>query len=184
MSSYAELIQQARQDPTQVDFHQLRAAYVQSDVYHPLQHFSQAKLQGNTNAATTFDDVEVYCKRFLENNPMDLEVWMMLEFCYDQLEQYDLAHHTHQFISRMLDAIYATGDGKSLETAWQVVARAEVFTVLSVMGIKPQHEEVIEQEGHYYAQVTGISRHQNDGGHQTFYFDITDAHRYFMNMIE
>lgn len=174
----------AEQDPASADFPALRQAYIDSPDYRPTSHFSHAKLKGNTNHCADFDEVAIFCKKILADNPMDLEARMLLEFAYDQLEQHDLAANTHAFVGGMLDAIYHSGQGDSTETARSVVAVAEEYTILSVMGLKMIEQALIEQDGRYYDKMTCKPRGQAEADSIDLYFDITAPYTYLQNMLE
>jgi hypothetical protein len=182
-STFEELVATAEHDPANADFAALRKAYVASPKYNPVSHFSQAKLQGMTNNVQGLEELEIRCKKLLEGNPMDLEVRMMLDFAYSELEQHDLAAQAHAFVSGMLDAIWASGDGKSFETAWQVVSVAEEYTLLSIMGYQMQEQQLMEQAGRWYDVLTCISKKDPTAGSVMFYFDITDPFTYLSKMM-
>lgn len=180
---YREYITTAENDPLSVDFALLRQLYVQSEDYRPTSHFTYSKLQGNTNACKSFEEVESFCKRVLTSNPMDIEARMLLEFAYDQMEQYDLASHHHGFVGGMLDAIFASGEGKTIETAWQVVAVAEEYTILSVMGLKMRQQSLVTVDSHHFDILTCVSRHDQSAAPMVVCFDITHPYLYLQNML-
>ncbi|MBI5929007.1 MAG: DUF4919 domain-containing protein [Chloroflexi bacterium] len=176
--NFAELLAAAERDPHGTDFVQLRHAYVADSTYQPASHLSQAKLQGMTNNVQDVDELALRCQKLLESNPMDLEIRLMLDFAYSELEQHDLAARQHTFVSKMLDAIWNHGDGKSFETAWHVVSVAEEYTLLSIMGYQMQRQDLMEQAGRWYDVLTCTSRKNANTGPVTFYFDITDPFSY------
>lgn len=181
---YRTLAAEAEKDPQNTDFTALRHAYVESEEYQPISHFSYAKLKGNTNSCRTIEEVEFFCKKVLADNPMDLEARMMLEFVYEQLEQYDLAAQAHAFISGMLDAIFASGDGKAFESALHVVAVAEEYTLLSVRGFQSLGQALIEHNGRYYDILDCVSGKEPKSASVQVYFDITAPFTYLQNMLE
>jgi hypothetical protein len=181
--TFEELAAAAERDPANADFAVLRAAYIASEAYQPTNHFSQHKLRGSTNKAQGFEDIVVFCRKLLEDNPMDLEARLLLEFAYDQLEQHDLAVKEHAFVSGMLDAIWDSGDGKSFETAWHVVSVAEEYTLLSIMGLEMQTQELFDHEGRWYDVLTCASPKQPDAGPVKLYFDITDPFNHLNEML-
>lgn len=180
---YSELIAVAEQDPQSVDFALLRQLYATSEDYRPTSHFTYSKLQGNTNTCKSFEEVEVFCRRILTSNPMDIEARMLLEFAYDQMEQHDLAAHHHAFISGMLDAIFASGNGQSLESAWHVLAIAEEYTVLSIQGLKMRQQTLMETDGRYYDVLACMPRRDPNAEVVELYFDITHPYLYLQNML-
>lgn len=181
--AFLELVQAAFDDPENADFAALREAYVESDIYEPTAHFSYHKLIGQTNSAEDFDDVARFCERTLEANPMDLEVRMLLDYAYNQLEQHDLSARHHAFVVGMLQAIFNSGDGRSLENAWDVVAVSEEYTLLSVMGLRMERQSLVEEGGGFY-DVLSVMPNNSEGNSTPLelYFNITSPFTYLRKM--
>lgn len=182
--NFLQMAQAAFEDPENTDFVALRVAYIDSEMYQPTGHYTYQKLIGRTNSATEFDDVVRICEKLLDNNPMDLEVRMMLDYAYEQIDQYDLAAKHRTFIEGMLRAIFESGDGRSMESAWQVIAVAEEYTLLSVMGLKLESQSLLN-EGDYFYDMLTVTKRVDDGSAESvdLYFDITDPFLYLQNML-
>ncbi|NDJ87194.1 MAG: DUF4919 domain-containing protein [Chloroflexi bacterium] len=181
---FETLVEAAQKSPGETDYTVLRRAYVTSPHYQPTSHYSFQKLKGNTNQFQSLEEIEIFCKKALANNPMDLELRMMLEFVYEQMEQYDLAAQHHAFVAGMLDAIHRSGDGKSLATAWQVVAVAEEYTMLSVLGLKSKAQSLVEHNERYFDVLECVPRDDPEADVERIHFDITPAYLYLRRMIE
>lgn len=138
-SRFQQLAQAAEQAPASVDFRELRAAYVQSSSY-PTKHITQPKLMQISNHAAGFEEVASICTTILQGNPMDLEARMMLGVAQERLGQPEAAARTRAFVDAMIDAILSTGDGKGFETAFQVVAEAEEWTLMKVFGLRAKSQ--------------------------------------------
>jgi hypothetical protein len=154
VSEYAELVRQAQENPSEADFVALREAYVASEAYQPTSHYSSNKLIGTTNGLDSYESVVEFCANVLEHNPMDLEVRLLLEYTYEQLGNVEKARLQHDFVKGMLTAIYASGDGKTFETALRVVAVAEEYTVISLNGLKLKLQQLVQHEGRSYDVLT------------------------------
>lgn len=183
MTHFETLARQAQEDPASADFVALRKAYMASKHYHPTSHFSASKLMGNTNTLQSFEEVVSFCQKVLQNNPMDLEAWLLMEYAYERLEQADAAARAHQFILGMLSAILQSGDGKSPETAWQVVAVAEEYTLITVMGYQPQRQQLLELDGQFFDRLMCVKRATPDEGVTEFYFNITKPFNYLQTLM-
>ena len=183
-NTFREMVTNAEKDPQSANFAALREAYIDSDAYVPVKHFSYNKLIGQTNTATDFEDVVRFCERILEGNPMDLEVRMMLEFAYERLEWFEFAGKQHAFIEGMLEALFATGDGRSFDTAWQVVAVAEEYTALSVMGLKMLKQELVQLDDQYFDVLTVRARTDEDDEPLQLFFEITAPFLYLQNITD
>jgi hypothetical protein len=175
MSDFFALAQQAEADPSTADFAALRQAYVASPAYRPFKHILHSKLRQITDSAQNLDEVLKICRDLLTANPLDLEARMMLAFLLEKSGQTAAAEREHVFAERLLDAILATGDGKSFEKAIQVVAEAEMWTVMRAFGIQAEGQERHQREGRVYDVFTGAI----DGRAVTIYFDATLPAQHF-----
>ncbi len=169
MSDFFARAKAAEQDPHNADFAALRQAYMHSDAYRPFKHIRQEKLMRITDSAAGFEDVRQACQNILDANPLDLEARMLLGVAYEQLGEAQRAEQAHTFAERLLDAILATGDGKSLETAFVIAAEAEAWTIMRVFGIRAREGERILQDDRVYEAFKGTL----DGEAVTIYFDVT-----------
>lgn len=180
-SKFKVQIKAAEKSPEACDFGALRRAYVESEDYAPTSHFSYHKLIGHTNSAQSFEEVVQFCEGIVERNPMDLEARMMLEFACERLEWFELAAKQHAFVEEMLKALFASGDGKSVESAWHVVSVAEEYTVLSVMSLKLLRQELLEIDGRFYDILSVQPSADPDKATFQLFFDVTDPLRFLQN---
>lgn len=168
MTDFYDLAHAAEQEPTAADFVALREAYRTSEAYRPIKHIPQSKLLQITNSADSYVDVISTCENILKANPMDLEARMMLAHAQEHLGE--SAEKTHQFAEGLLDAILASGDGKSLETAWVLLSNHEAWTVMRVFGMKATDQQrVYHDDGRIYDVYQG----KIDGQSVQMYFDVT-----------
>ncbi len=175
MSDFKTLTEVAALDPANADFVALRAAYIDSPVYKPFKHIPQEKLMRITDGASGFEEVAQTCQTILDGNPLDLEARMLLALAQEKLNMASKAEKTHQYAEGLLDAILASGDGKSPETAIVVVAEAEAWTVMRVFGIQAKSQTRTESEARVIDAFKGVL----DGAPVTIYFDVTAPARAF-----
>jgi hypothetical protein len=169
MSDFYSLAHAAQEDPESADFAALRLAYVQSSVYRPFKHIPQSKLLQITNNAADFAEVSRTCQTLLEANPMDLEARLLLGIAQEKAGQTAQAEKTKRFAEKMLDSILATGNGKTPASALQVIAEAEVWTVIRSFGIRTNSHTRQQTDSHTYDIFTGsIGERQ-----VTIYFDVS-----------
>lgn len=184
MSNFHELARQAQENPSDADFVALREAYVASEHYRPTSHYSSGKLIGTTNGLDSFESVVEFCHNVLDQNPMDLEVRLLLEYTYEQLNDTKNVQRQHNFVKGMIEAIYASGDGTSVDSPLKVVSVAEEYTLLSLNGLKLRFQQLIEHDGRRFDVLTCTRRNDEDGPQVTLYFDITDPFAYLQNMMQ
>lgn len=169
MTDFTTLAHAAESDPDSADFAALRQAYVESAVYRPFKHIPQSKLMQITNTAANFAEVANSCQAFLEANPMDLEARLMLGTAQANAGETVQAEKNKRFAEKMIDAILATGDGKSFERAFQVVAEAEVWTVLRSFEIRAKGQTRHQTGNKTYDVFDGVIGERA----VQVYFDVT-----------
>lgn len=182
-SPFLNLARAAETSPETADFLALRRAYMASDIYRPTSHYSSGKLMGNTNGLGSFEEVAAFCTNVLEHNPMDLEARMLLDYALQKTDKADEALRQKAFIRGMLAAIFQNGDGKSFESAWQVVAVAEEYTVLSVLGLKSSSQQLTEHGDQWFDVLQVSQRGKTGEDVHEVYFDITTPFLFLQNML-
>lgn len=169
MVDFKELADTAEADPTRVDFSVLRAAY-QTYEHRTIKHITRQKLMQMTNHVTEFKEVAAVCRSILDTNPMDLEARMMIASAYEHMGEKDTAEKHHQFAERMIDAILATGTGKSFEGAWKLVSENEAWTIMRIFGMRPQKHHRHVRDTLIFDVYDGVIGDRE----ATMYFDVTE----------
>jgi hypothetical protein len=180
MSDFYALSHAAEQDPSHADFTALRQAYVESKQWRSIKHITQQKLMQITNAAKGFEEVRDTCLNILKANPVDLEARMMLAVALEKLGDAEAAEKAHLFAEKMLDAILATGSGKSFESAIVLVSEMEAWTVMRSFGIKAKSHERHQHDGKIFDVYQGSMGDRE----VTIYFDVTDFVRFLDEALE
>lgn len=169
MVDFKELVTDAETDPSCVDFSTLRTVY-QGYENRTIKHITRQKLIEMTNHVTEFKEVATVCQSILDTNPMDLEARMMIASAYEHMGEKDTAEKHHQFAERMIDAILATGTGKSFEGAWKLVSENEAWTIMRIFGMRAQKHHRHVQDNLIFDVYDGVIGDRE----ATMYFDVTE----------
>ena len=168
---YDDLLAQAKRDGAAVDFKALRYAYADSEYYNP---YDAKESEMRTPMVKAFADKDCvnaikHAQAILENNYLYIDAHMVLDLCYGRLDQPQQARQ-HELMARGLAAsIIASGDGKTPQTAFVVIAVREEYNALSMLGLKKVRQALIRADGHSYDQ---ISAENKSGGTETILFNI------------
>jgi hypothetical protein len=96
---------------------------------------------------------------------------MLASSAYKKLGNPDKAKFHHEVASAFLRSIFASGDGKSKETAFQVAAVAEEYVVVMVTGLpRTGGQSLIAGKPHSYDLLT--REDQKSGNKIELYFNI------------
>ena len=75
----------------------------------------------------------------------------------------------------LIRTILATGDGKTPETAFAVIAVAEEYAIIGALGLKRGQQALINKDGHSYDLMRVTTK---DGAMERLYFNIDRVMRW------
>jgi hypothetical protein len=168
---YDDLLAQAKRDGAVVDFKALRYAYADSEHYNPYDakeselRTSMVKAYRDKDCATAMQ----HAQAILDKNYVDIDAHMMLDLCYRRLEQPQPAKHHERMAHGLAESIVATGDGRTPQTAFVVIAVREEYNVIAMLGLKQLQQALIRADGHSYDR---FSVKTESGGTDTIFFNI------------
>jgi hypothetical protein len=174
-ADYEELVAQAKQG--KVDHAALRLAYADSKSYDAY-NSDLVSLRGPLQKAFAEGDCAGVIKQgeaILEKNYVYIDAHMVLATCHRRLGQADQAAHHSATARGLIQAIAATGDGKTPETAFVVISVGEEYIILATRGLKKVQQALISKDGHSYDLMT--VQNQSSGTEQV-YFNIDRVMRW------
>lgn len=90
-----------------------------------------------------YEKVVVLGQEVLEENPVDLEVLLKMSIACLKLEEEDQKHFYANHYYSFLEAIYKSGDGKGLMTAFVVVSVDHEYQILGDLGLRAVEQHLI-----------------------------------------
>jgi hypothetical protein len=168
-ADYQELVAQARKG--KVDPAALRLAYADSKSYDAY-NTDIMSLRGPLQKAFADGDCENVIKQgeaILEKNYVYIDAHMMLGTCHRRLGQAAEAEHHSATARGLIQAIAATGDGKTAETAFVVISVREEYVILATRGLRKMQQALINKDGHSYDLMTVQNR---SGETEQVYFNV------------
>src|SRR5436190_5202584 len=149
-ADYEELVAQAKQG--KIDHAALRLAYADSKSYDAY-NSDLTSLRGPLQKAFAEGDCESAIKQgeaILEKNYVYIDAHMVLGTCHRRLGQAAQAEHHSATARGLIQAIAASGDGKTPETAFVVISVGEEYVLLMTRGLKKTQQALISKDGHSY----------------------------------
>jgi hypothetical protein len=152
---YEALVARAKSGDQTVDFRQMRLAYADSPDYSqrpdtdPQKKAMNAELQGK-QYAKAIDDAD----KVLAANYVDMDAHLVEYIAHRELKDTELAE-LHKFVlERLLRSITDGADGKTPETAYQVIEVHEEYVLLRFMGVGlPKSQSYLHKDGHAYDEI-------------------------------
>jgi hypothetical protein len=171
-SEYRQLVERVKQGDQTVDFVRLRAAY--------------AKWQCDKTVNTDSPNRDAMVAAFNEKNyakAVDLvEAVLDFEFphvglhraaeeAYRELNNQSKADLHKTIADKLVNALLASGDGKTAETAYQVLTIREEYFIMNQLGYKVSSQALMSGRGKSYDVLSG--RDSKTNKEVSVYFDIS-----------
>jgi len=100
-----------------------------------------------------YDKALQHAQLILDKEFVDIDAHHISRLIYREmgnLKQQDF----HHFVTKgLIDSILDSGDGKSAETAYQVISVREEYIILSVLGLKLEKQGLMGSKGHSYDKM-------------------------------
>lgn len=156
---------------TVIDFQALRIAYAASAAYDPDGGKIRERRRRMMAAAQAGDCPQVL--RIAADIHRDyithLSSYRLALICAQRLGDAAQERINARMFQGLVDAIAATGDGRSPATALAVVAIEEEYGVLAARGLRRERQALIHEDGHSYDKMDAVD---DRGGHTTVYFNV------------
>jgi len=170
MGSFDALLQAAKADPDSVDFTELRMAYAESSQYDPYRSSTEhyvavCELLKSGEIESAKDRVI----QSLNEHYLDIEMHILASEIYEMLGDEQRARHHARFAVKLLGSICRSGNGKTPETAFQVIDLAEEYAIMSMLNVECISQE-LRREGDHYSDVFRVRL--ADGSETLIYFNI------------
>jgi hypothetical protein len=168
---YEALLERVKAGDTTVSFKDLRMAYTESQGYAPYGGDSEgrksmlAALNDKSN-----DKALEHAGTILKQNYVDITAHLVSSVAYNELKNSERAKYHRGIADGLIQSILKSGDGKSLETAYVVIATDEEYTLFNALGLRAVSQSLVHDKGHSYDKMDAIDRKTNQT--TTFYFNV------------
>lgn len=154
------------------DFAKLRKIFAMTELYDP---YDSQIADWREKARTAwgkseFAEVVRYGKQILEKNFIDLEAHFLLWQAMKQLGKNEQADYHLQIFSGLCDSIRKSGDGKTPQTAFQLLSADEETIFLRSMNLKFKEAKRMQIDNSRFDVV--LAEEQKSQTAQKLYFNI------------
>lgn len=150
--TFQRLLGELRVGHTDIDYAELRIAFLNSPRYDPAG-FRRPSFEGNLGDPT--------CSRIMRiaDHPLgqddlygsiNLRSHQLLGDCFAEAGDAARAEHHRAIVKGLMDALAATGDGKTISTAYQPVLQSEATVFLMRAGLKSEYPLLLQANGLAY----------------------------------
>jgi len=169
--SFEVLLGRLKQFDRSIDFRELRISYAETAEYNPYNENKDVKTAMSIALeAKRFEEAFKTAETILGKNYLDLDAHLTCGFVYKELGNSERADF-HDFVVRgILRSLMNSGDGKSPETAFQVISISEEYVILDLLNLMMKEQKLVGRNGHQYDVMTAAHRETKET--LTVYFNI------------
>lgn len=174
---YYRLVARLKNNDMNVDFLALRLAYTRTGDYKPYGADESAK-EAVFAAFSKKDYSEAVriAESGLEKNYVDLDLHLLCRIAYREMgNTAKYAFHT-RVLKGLVDSLYASGDGSTLEKAIVVISVPEEYFLLNANALRSTATATLAEKGHDYDRMDVQSK--KTGEKSTLYFNIDIPRRW------
>lgn len=119
-----------------------------------------------------YDKAVISAESLIKQGFVNIEAHMLCSQAYAELGNADKAKFHHDVASGLIRSIFSSGDGKTKETAFEVIGTFEEYVVVRVLGFPPlpSSQSVLPGKPHSY-DVLKVER-PGTGEKTSIYFNI------------
>jgi len=170
-SIYLELVVEALAKPDSVDYTRIRHAYIKTSFCTST--IGDAEMISSMRKAYNekrYDDAILYGEKIVKGHFVNSRAHMILDMAYEKIGEQEKASFYYLIAYGLIQSILGSGDGKSPETAYQVIAVTEEYIITDVLGYKVKEQALVDIKGSSYdlLDVTNIKTDEKT----TLYFNV------------
>lgn len=177
MDDYEHLLEAAKREPANADFLALRLAYTRSAHFNP--YMNSIHTPGNLRGAMHQDNQEkigAAIQRVLHDDYLDIETHIIAHNFYRLNGKSAKADYHARFAVGLLQSIMSS-DGRTYETAFNVLSIREEYAVMGYLGLPVHMQRKASYNGGDFDILT--TQHPSTGEDLDFYFNIDLMRTYF-----
>jgi hypothetical protein len=169
--SYDGYVAQVKAGKLDIDYTAFRLAYAASPKYAP--YGAVRTLMGQMKKAYTAGDCPAamrHAKEVFEFNFVQIDAHMVTAVCQEKAGNEEEARRANAMFIGLVKSVLESGDGKSLETAFVVIAIDEEYSVMGALSLLPVRQALVHHRGSAFDRYEAKKR---DSGQQvTLYFNV------------
>ena len=137
----------------------------------------EQKLRKNVQTGN-IEEVLTLCEQVLEYDYTDIYAHVMRNYILEQNNE-DVTFF-REYVYRLVDSIFKSGDGKTPETAFHVTQVSEEYELLKFMHLQNTRQRLVGIGQHSFDELTCLDE---EGNKFVVYFDITEHMAAIMKML-
>lgn len=171
---YNDLVAKLKAGDKTVDFKELRVAY--AGTIHTVNTDPQKRAMAAALNAKKFDEAIENADAVLAADYADMDAHFLEYIAYRESQNPEQAAFHRFVLQGLLDSITKSSDGKSYETAFEVIEVDEEYVLLRFMGLMPSKQSMAEKNGHSFDVMETVNPKTKEKVTLHFNIDIEEQH--------
>jgi len=167
---YPALLERVKRGDPTVDFLELRRAWSDSPSFVDTSGSDDSKNMSEAFNRKDYLGALELARKILNINFCDIDAQHTAYLSYQALNDPAPAEFHHNISHNLIQSILRTGDGKSQETAMEIITVREEYIVLMVKGLRPSGQSLEAGGGHQYDRLDAVDPQTHEK--VTLYFNI------------
>ena len=169
-TKYDVMVEKAKQKDPSVNFKDLRYAFYESPNYNPYAPMMTYRPLNAAIAQKNYEEALKIAEAVLSKNFVEVNAHMTAQIAYQETGNEEKAKFHSFMVEGLLNSIKSSGDGKSAEKAFEVIAVSEEYGLLRALGLRPIGQALVEKDGHMFDAMTVVDPQTNK--ETVLYFNI------------
>jgi hypothetical protein len=134
---YGEFVRRANAGDLSVDFRSFRLACLKASICDPRGDTKQIISMRQSLQSKEYANAAAAAEAVIAHGFVNIEAHVVGAQAYEGLNDTERAKFHHDVAASLIRSIMATGDGKSKETAFEVIGTFEEYVIMDVLGLPP-----------------------------------------------
>jgi hypothetical protein len=147
---YREFVRRVSAGDLSVDFRAFRLACLKASICDPGGDIKDRLSIHRSIQTKDFGKALKTAQTMIEHGFVNIDAHLVCSQAYEALNNADRAKFHHEVAASLIRSILATGDGKTKETAFEVIGAFEEFRIMNLLGLRLGSQALIPGKPHSY----------------------------------
>jgi len=154
-AAYRELVKRVTSGDVSVDYRALRFACMRADDCDARGEQADVVAMRRAIGEKSFDKAAKAAEKLIQAGFTNIDAHVVCSKAYAALGNPEKANFHRDVAGGLIRSIFKSGDGKSKETAFEVVGVHEEYVVVAIMGLpRPTGQALVTGKPHFYDMLT------------------------------
>lgn len=172
-SKYDVLLEKVKQKDPSVGFTELRLAFYESANYNPYAPMMTYRPMNAALNQKNYEEALKIAESVLAKNFVEVNAHMTAQIAYQELGNTERAQFHKFMVDGLLNSIKSNGDGKTVESAYDVISINEEYGLIRSLGLRPIRQSLVQNKGHSYDAIAVVDPQTSK--ESVMYFNVDKA---------